>query len=303
LTEPPILALVTAIVAALSFALVRAIQHLRLGFQPWLAPAIAGGIAAGVAHEFLESHALLHKVTVAAAFVAVAWFVSVRHADAAFSDGIFAGAVSGTIAAIIASVASAATQGEIAMFPALGSIAAAIVFAVPVASRLTRSALAAVAVLVTVFIWTPIGSILESQTPLVVIAVIALAGLVADLARWPAMRRELAEEARLGLIDFADAAVIFHPIRRFRLSQWRDRQARREFVRLATSLAELRLRQKRMTAAAARLYQLEILKLRMQVEQMEQVEAAVRSRLAEESRDGDGHASATMPTERVTADE
>jgi hypothetical protein len=110
--------------------------------------------------------------------------------------------------------------------------------------------------------------------PLVVIIVV--------FVQWTTLRNELTHEASLGFIDLGDVRTTAHPIMRFGRGGWNDARAHREFVRLA-NLVALRKRQQRGRAEeVARLYQLEIIKLRMQIQEMSRIDHATR-RHAEES--------------------
>jgi hypothetical protein len=82
---------------------------------------------------------------------------------------------------------------------------------------------------------------------------------------------------------------------------WQDRKARQEFIRLATELAVRKLRQRRMPPSTARLYQLEVLKLRQIVQEIFSVELSVRQRNRSDQESDD--ASDRMSGERVTNSE
>jgi hypothetical protein len=96
------------------------------------------------------------------------------------------------------------------------------------------------------------------------------------LSRRGSIALELREEARLGFLDDRDAATIAHPIRRFQLSGWHNREARRHFIRVAETLAETKILQRSMTESTARLTQLEVMRLRMRLRDIENIEQASR---------------------------
>jgi len=95
--------------------------------------------------------------------------------------------------------------------------------------------------------------------------------------RWPAALRELKDEEKLGFFDRAEIRRTAHPFRRLRLSIWHNRDARRRFVQLAADLAVRKHRQRRMGSGVARLYQLEIMKLRSDLREIEGVERSLRA--------------------------
>ncbi|HVT03552.1 MAG TPA: hypothetical protein VHL58_09295 [Thermoanaerobaculia bacterium] len=96
-------------------------------------------------------------------------------------------------------------------------------------------------------------------------------------ARWPSALRELKDETRLGFFDHQEIRRTVHPIRRLSLSMWRNRDARRRFVQLSTDLAMRKHQQRTMGSGVARLYQLEIMKLRSDLREIEGVERSLRA--------------------------
>lgn len=101
------------------------------------------------------------------------------------------------------------------------------------------------------------------------------------LSRRGVVALELREEAELGFLTADDATTLSHPLRRFHYGSWKNREARRKYVQVAERLAETKAMQRSMDPLSARLQQLEVLRLRMQLRQIEQVEIASR-------RPGDG---------------
>jgi hypothetical protein len=109
-----------------------------------------------------------------------------------------------------------------------------------------------------------------SLIPLLVIATV--------FKQWPAVRNELRHEASLGFIDDEDVRPTAHPLRRLGRAGWYDATAHRQFVRIANKIA-LRKRQQRTRAEdVARLYQLEVIKLRMQMQEMSAIDRQMRVR-------------------------
>ncbi|MFZ2489999.1 MAG: hypothetical protein WA208_00805, partial [Thermoanaerobaculia bacterium] len=85
--------------------------------------------------------------------------------------------------------------------------------------------------------------------------------------------------------DESDVGPTAHPLRRLGRAGWFDRAAHREFVRLATRLAMRKRQQRSRPEEIARIYQLEVLKLRMNLNDAERVEMAMRAQAAVESSD------------------
>ncbi|HKO57635.1 MAG TPA: hypothetical protein VJ276_17315, partial [Thermoanaerobaculia bacterium] len=109
-------------------------------------------------------------------------------------------------------------------------------------------------------------------------------GLVVVFEQWPDIRAELRHEASLGFIDDADVRPTAHPLLRLGRAGWADPRAHREFVRLANEVALRKRHQRGRPDDTARLYQLEIIKLRMQIQEMSKIDRDTR-RAAERASD------------------
>lgn len=123
-----------------------------------------------------------------------------------------------------------------------------------------------------------------------VTAAVPLLVIVTVLAQWRDVRAELSHEAALGFIDETDVRRTAHPILRLGRGGWRDRHAHRQFVRIANRIALRKRQQRNRSEEVARLYQLEIIKLRMQLQEMNRIDLHARREAA-----GDELASDTMP--------
>lgn len=99
--------------------------------------------------------------------------------------------------------------------------------------------------------------------------------LVSLFHQWPDIRAELRHEASLGFLDDADVRTTAHPLLRLGRGGWTDPRAHRQFVRLANRIALRKRQQRGRTDEMARLYQLEIIKLRMRIQEMSRIDRAV----------------------------
>ena len=99
--------------------------------------------------------------------------------------------------------------------------------------------------------------------------------VLAVFRQWPDVRAELRHEASLGFMTDADVRPTAHPLLRLGAGGWADKRAHREFVRLANKIALRKRQQRDRTDAMARLYQLEIIKLRMQIQEMSKIDRDV----------------------------
>jgi hypothetical protein len=138
--------------------------------------------------------------------------------------------------------------------------------------------------------WLPLRAFggLRPATPLFVVTIaLPLLVVAAVFRQWPDIRAELRHEASLGFIDDADVRRTAHPLLRLGSGGWADRRAHRELVRLANEIALRKRRQRGRPDEIARLYQLEIIKLRMQIQEMSLIDRDVRRRAAEGERPSD----------------
>jgi hypothetical protein len=98
--------------------------------------------------------------------------------------------------------------------------------------------------------------------------------------QWPVVRAELRHEAVLGVMDEEDVRVAAHPFLRLGRGAWHDSGAHREFVRIASKIALRKRQQRNRPDEVARLYQLEVIKLRMQMQEMTRIDRAMRAQAA-----------------------
>jgi hypothetical protein len=108
-------------------------------------------------------------------------------------------------------------------------------------------------------------------------ALIPLLAVLTVFRQWAIVRAELRHEAVLGVIDDEDVHPTAHPLRRLGRAGWHDRAAHREFVRLANRIALRKRQQRGRSEEVARLYQLEVIKLRMQLQEMTRIDRAMRA--------------------------
>jgi hypothetical protein len=107
-------------------------------------------------------------------------------------------------------------------------------------------------------------------------AIVPLLMILAVFAQWPSVRTELRHEADLGFLDDEDVRRTAHPFLRLGRGGWHDAEAHRQFVRIATAIALRKRQQRHRTEELARLYQLEVIKLRMELQEMTRIDRAMR---------------------------
>jgi hypothetical protein len=204
-------------------------------------------------------------------------------------DGMIVGSVMGATAAVPFVLTSVHAAAIIAALMLAGGVAGyGITFAVfHVADKRRQIAFdVATAAIAIIVAWLPSLAvrygIRERHILLTVATAIPLIVVIAVFRQWPDVRAELRHESSLGFLSDRDVRTAAHPLLRLGRGGWADRRAHREFVRLANRIALRKRQQRNRTDDEARLYQLEIIKLRMQIQQMSIIDRAVLNAGAEE---------------------
>jgi hypothetical protein len=276
-----------ALAVLIATALLKAFKDLTLEIRDWLIPTIVLGIVAGgaiVAIDLAESERLRAFATPAAVGIALFWLRS-RRIDVDYVEGLLSGTAIGAIAALPLLYLGGAGAWATPRLLICGGAAGLLLYTF--APRLRRVRFAALLVTVAA-LYLLIGAITLAEahlqpTDLLVaaIAAIVVTALVFVAYRWWMLRKELQEEAGHGVIEPEDVALIANPFQRLRTGVWLETEARKHYVRMVTELAIRKRRQRRMPGEAARLYQIEIMKLRMAAQELRQIELQVRRRMQE----------------------
>jgi hypothetical protein len=117
----------------------------------------------------------------------------------------------------------------------------------------------------------------DRATAIAVVIAVPLIAIATLFQQWADVRAELGHEASLGFIKDSDVRRTAHPLLRLGSGGWADRKAHREFVRLANKVALRKRQQRSRPDEIARLYQVEIIKLRMQIQEMSKIDRDVIS--------------------------
>jgi hypothetical protein len=199
-------------------------------------------------------------------------------------DGMIVGSVIGATAAVPFVITSIHAAAIIAALMLAGAVAGyGITFAVfHVADKRRQIAFdvatAAIAIAVAWLPWLAVRyGIRERHTLLTVAAALPLIVVIAVFRQWPDVRAELRHESSLGFLSDGDVRTAAHPLLRLGRGGWADRRAHREFVRLANRIALRKRQQRNRSEDESRLYQLEIIKLRMHIQEMSRIDRAVRN--------------------------
>lgn len=284
----PVLALV---VIACFFAAVPAASYFKT-LDPGLGRDARLPMIAGVVAGFLMTFAarLPSPLAIGIILTVVALYVRLMGRASEPSDGMTLGAMTGAASAIPL-VFLEGTDGllRFAQCVLAGAVSGyGITFGLTHVRDKMRQAMvdlitAAAAVLAA---WLPslalrMPRITEPHIAIATAVLIPILVLAMAFKQWPSVRDELRGEASLGFLDESDVAPTAHPIRRLGRAGWHDASAHREFVRLANRIALRKRQQRNRPEDVARLYQLEVIKLRMELQEMTRIDRAMRTRSSE----------------------
>jgi len=203
---------------------------------------------------------ILGSITGAAAAVPLVLFAG-EHELLLFSACLLAGAVSGY--GITFGLTHVRDQGRQALVDAL--TAAAAIGAASAPALLVRG-------------WR----ISERNVALTAAALVPALVVATVFKQWPSVRAELRHEAALGFMDDEDVRSTAHPLLRLGRAGWHDAEAHRAFVRMANKIALRKRQQRHRREEIARLYQLEVIKLRMQMQEMTSIDRRMRADVLDE---------------------
>jgi hypothetical protein len=241
-------------------------------------PLIAGAIAGGLIHFAGNALAIGLILTLAALYVRLTG----RESEPA--DGMVLGAMTGGAAAIPLVV----LDGDVALLRLASCILAGAVAGYGITFGLTHvrnrmrqlgidAVTAAVAVGLAALPPLSVRNGLQAAHVAAAAATLVPMLVIATVFKqWPVIRAELRHEAALGVLDDEEVRPTAHPIRRLGREGWHDAGAHREFVRIANKIALRKRQQRGRSEEMARLYQLEVIKLRMVLQQMVSVDRAMR---------------------------
>jgi hypothetical protein len=271
----PVYAILLLLAFLAALAVVRFFK--TLDPQLWLAAAtpVLAGFVSGLLLRFLPT---AHPAAIGIVLTIAALYVRLTGEESEPIDGMLLGACSGAAAAAVQM-----TRGEhecriIAECLAAGAITGyGVTFAsLHVTDKLRQLIIDVVTAVVAIgAAFVPRFLPDERLTATVVAAIIPLIAVIAVFQQWPDVRAELSHEASLGFIADADVRRTANPLLRLGGGGWADRKAHREFVRLANKIALRKRQQRNRPEEIARLYQLEIIKIRMQIQEMSRIDRAV----------------------------
>jgi hypothetical protein len=294
----PVLSLVLLASFVAAATAVRYFETLDSRFWPAAATPMIAGLIAGILIRFFEDSPLRAIVT-GVLLTAATLYVRLTGLESEPVDGMLLGAVSGAAASL--PVILGRSNGPLALAECVlaGAVAGyGITYALShVADKPrqlafdTATAIAAVGAAALPYALQAAG-VSTRTIAAAVCAATPLLVIITVFRQWADLRAELRHEASLGFIDDTDVRASAHPLLRLGSGGWADPNAHREFVRLANRIALRKRQQRDRTEETARLYQLEIIKLRMQIREMSRIDHQTRAR---------ARGSGEVPSDTITA--
>ncbi|MEA2235248.1 MAG: hypothetical protein QOD83_5064 [Solirubrobacteraceae bacterium] len=282
----PVLAFLVLVVFIAAAAATRFFRTLDANLWRAVSTPLGTGVAAGVIVSLLDERWEVAAIGILLTIAAL--YVRLTGDESDAIDGMLLGACTGAAAAAPLILFRGATIRPVAECFLAGSVAGfGITFAAfHVADRLRQmlfdlvTAAAAIGAAYTAEFLAARG-VNDRQIVIAAASLAPLLVVVAVFVQWVTLRNELTHEASLGFVDVVDVRTTAHPLLRFGRGGWTDARAHREFVRLANRIALRKRQQRGRSEEVARLYQLEIIKLRMQIQEMSRIDHATRARNAE----------------------
>ena len=271
----PVLALVLIVAALAGLLVVRFFKTLDSNLDIWMTPLIAG-VASGVVVRLTGISA---PYTIAIVLTLAVLYVRLTGGhESEPIDGMLLGAACGATAAIALVIHSETECRVLAECLLAGAVAGyGTTFAAFHVTDRTRQILIDVATAVAAIGVAYIPHLVRDDraTAIASVILVPLIAIVTVFKQWPDVRAELSHEAALGFVKDADVRRTAHPLLRLGSGGWADRRAHREFVRLANKIALRKRQQRNRPDDIARLYQVEIIKLRMQIQEMSRIDRDV----------------------------
>jgi hypothetical protein len=280
----PVLILVLIAGFFLVLATVRFFKTLESDFAHTARTPVVVGLAAGVLIRFLDVGPVLQVVLIGFLITVAAVYVRLTGDESEPSDGMLLGALIGASTAVPFAIDDDAQLFAFARCILAGAVAGfGITFAAfHVGDKLRQILLdlaTTVAAIGAAYLPTLLSRFGMTERQVALSAAISIPTILIGtmFRQWADVRAELRHEASLGLIDDADVRSTANPFLRLGRARWADADAHREFVRIANRIALRKRQQRNRPDEMARLYQLEIIKLRMQLQEMSRIDHAARA--------------------------
>ena len=278
----PVLTFVLIAGAFAALLIVRFFKTLEAAaWDVWGTP-IAAGVVSGVVMRFTSDAPIVIGVMLTLA----ALYVRLTGRESEPVDGMLLGAATGAAAAVplvIHSDTACRTLAECLVAGAVTGFGTTFA-AFQVTDKMRRAVIDIITAVAAIGLAYAAYFIRDDRaTAIAMVIAVPLIAVATVFQQWADVRAELGHEASLGFIKDSDVRRTAHPLLRLGSGGWADRKAHREFVRLANKIALRKRQQRNRPDDIARLYQVEIIKLRMQIQEMSKIDRDVISA----SRSGD----------------
>jgi len=273
----PVVALILIGWMFVAVAAVRFFKTLDSDFWQAAATPVFAGAAGGVLVRFINVGAATRPVVAGIVLTVAGLYARLTGEESEPVEGMLLGALSGAAAALPLVINTDWEIEAFAMCVVAGAVAGyGITFAAfHVADKIKQLALDAVTAAIAIgaaYVPAVAGHAHQDAVAISIAAIIPILGIAAVFKQWPDIRAELRHEASLGFIDDDDVRATAHPLLRLGRAGWNDSGAHRQFVRIANRIALRKRQQRNRPDEMARLYQLEIIKLRMELREMSRVD-------------------------------
>lgn len=280
----PVLALVLIVAFFVVVTAASYFKTLERGLWGEAGLPLIAGVICGVLIQYAR---FVPSFTAAGVILTIAaLYVRLTGSESEPADGMILGAITGVAAAV--PLVMLAGEHELVRFAECvlaGAVAGyGITFGLThVRAKLKQAAVdAATTVIAIAAAWLPslllrMGRFTEKQIAIGAAALVPVLVVATVFKQWPSVRAELRHEAALGFIDEEDVRSTAHPLRRLGRAGWHDAEAHRAFVRMANKIALRKRQQRSRSEEIARLYQLEVIKLRMQMQEMSAIDRRMRA--------------------------
>jgi hypothetical protein len=273
-----VLALILILSLVLAIAAVRFFKTLDHDFWRAAATPIVAGTGAGILIRLIDVHSL-QPVIIGVTVTIAALYSRLTGDESEPAEGMLLGAASGAAASIPLVINTDWELSAFAMCVIAGTVAGyGITFAAfhvaDKARQLILDVITAAGAAGAAHIPFALqrAGLSEPRIAIITAAAVPLLGIITVFKQWPDIRAELRHEASLGFIDDSDVRPTAHPFLRLGRAGWNSPGAHREFVRVANRIALRKRQQRNRSEEMARLYQLEIIKLRMQLQNMTRID-------------------------------
>jgi len=227
-------------------------------------------------------------VTAGIVMTIAALYVRLTGRESEPADGMALGAITGAAAAIPLALTTEHELRHLAECVLAGAVAGyGVTFGLThVRDKMRQAGIDAMTAIAAIFAaWAPslllrVPRLAVAQVAIGVAALIPLIVIATVFKQWSAIHGELLDEANLGFVEPHDVRTTAHPILRLGRAGWHDAGAHRQFVRIASKIALRKRQQRTRPDEIARLYQLEVIKLRMEMQEMSAIDRAMRAQLA-----------------------